>query len=331
MKNKTALIRRAAFSALLLSASLSFSNICVATQPLQEKILLFPNEAGYGNLSKITVSNPLELRVQRAPLGIARGTVKVPANVRVYYEPGPRFFQNPQILLKLPPNSIDYIKMQFTPMGDGEERMSDHAVEYVAHLTGLRIVDFDKSDTSDAGAAKVAGMPNLIGLSSCESLITGTCLKSLSTCPKLEVMRLGSLQVSNESLRFLKDFKSLKRMDLNRAGLNSVGIQHLAACTNLLHLDISGNPKINGKDLSKLIALKKLKVINLRDTHVPIADIKAFANNRRITVIMPRMLAQYSKGDRDQIKTIHGDLLFDFDSKLVNPDMKTIFGTVNRK
>ncbi len=78
------------------------------------------------------------------PLGEAKGTIKVPASVRICYEPGPKFFSNPQILLKFPPDSIEYIKMKFTPMEDNEEHMSDHAVEFVAHLRGLRIVDFDK-------------------------------------------------------------------------------------------------------------------------------------------------------------------------------------------
>lgn len=314
---------------------LVFGALCSFTVALsanpKEKILVFPNEHSYGTLSKITSMKPLELRVQKLPLGEAKGTIKLPANVRVCYEPGPKFFRNPQILLKFSPDSIEYIKMKFTPMEDNEESMSDHAVEFVSHLRGLHIVDFDKSDTTDAGAAKLAGMPNLTGISSSESLITGTCFKSLSTCPKLEVMRIGSVQISNESLRFLKDFKNLKRMDLTRVGLNSEGIEHLAKCKTLTYLDIASNPKLTGKDLAKLMALKKLKVINLRNNHISIPEIKAFANNRKIAVIMPRMLAQYSKQDQAEAKKIHADLRFDFDSKPINPDINTIFGTVNRK
>lgn len=314
---------------LVLGVLFSFTGVSSANP--KEKVLAFPNEHSYGTLSKITSMKPLELRVQKMPLGEAKGTITVPGNVRVCYEPGPKFFSNPQILLKFSPDSIEYIKMKFTPMEDNEVHMSDRAVGFVAHLTGLRIVDFDKSDTTDAGAAKLASMPNLTGISSSESLITGTCFKSLSTCPKLEVMRIGSVQINNESLRFLKDFKSLRRLDLTRVGLNSQGVEHLAKCKTLTYLDISSNPKLTGKDLAKLMALKKLAVINVRNNHFSIAEIRAFADNRKVAVIMPRMLAQYSKQEQAEAKKIHADLRFDFDHKPINPDINTIFGTVNRK
>ncbi len=309
----------------------SILNAFAAGPVAKEKVLLFPNERSYGTLSKIVEMRSWDVRIKKTPLGEAKGTIKVPANVRICYEPGAKFFRNPQMVLRLAPDSIDFIKMQFTPMEDEEEKMSDQAVEYLTHLKGLRIVDFDKSDTTDKGAARLAGMPNLTGISSTEALVTGTCFKSLSTCPKLEVMRIGAVQISNESLRFLKDFKSLKRIALIRAGLNSEGMQHLANTPNLTHLDISANRKVTGKDLLKLMALKKLAVINLRDTYIKVADVKVFANNRKVSVIMPRMLAQYSKQERDEIKTIHGNLQFDVDTRLANPDVNTIFGTVNRK
>ncbi len=316
---------------LFVGVMLSVTSTAGANPNTKEKVLVFPNEHAYGSISKVTVIKPLELRVKREPIAEAKGTVRVPGNIPIYYEPGPKFFRNPQILLKLPPDAFYYIKMQFTPMEDNEEHMSDRAVEFLTHLKGLRIIDFDKSDTTDAGAAKLAGMPHLTGISASGCLISGTCFNQLSTCPKLEVMRLGSIQVSNESLRFLKDFKSLKRIDLNRAGLNTTGIQHLANCPDLLSLDISANPKVNGKDLSKLMALKKLRLINLRDTNLSVAEIKAFLNKRNIAVVMPRMLAQYSKSERDEITKVHGDLRFDLDTRVAMPDANTIFGTVNRK
>jgi hypothetical protein len=316
---------------LFLGVMLSVSSVSGANPNTKEKVLVFPNEHSYGNLSKITATKPLELLVDKSPLGEARGTIKVPVNVRICYEPGPKFYQNPQILLKFSPDSIYYMKMPFIAMDDNEMQMSDRAVQFLTHLSGLRVVDFNKSDTTDAGAKKLAGMPNLTGMTAVGCLITGTCFRELSTCPKLEVIRLGSTQVSNESLRFLKNLKNLKRLDLNRAGLTSVGIQHIANFQSLLQLDISANPKITGKDLSKLTVLKKLELLNLRDTNLSLAEIKDFLNKRKVAVVMPRMLAQYSKAERDEIAKIKGDLRFDFGIRPVHPDINTIFGTVNRK
>ena len=310
-------------------ASISFAKDSPAKP--REKILTFPNERSYGNLSKVLEISHLDIHVKKSPLGEARGTVRFPAGTKLYYVPGPKFFQNPQILLKLPPDSIEYIKMQFTSMDDAEDRMSDRAVPYLRHLTALEGVDFDKSDTTDAGAAKLDGMPNLKGISTSESAVTGTFLKALSTCPKMEFIRFGAVQVNIDSLQNLKNFKHLRRLVLTRCGLTDAAAVQIAACPTLEQLDLSFNPSITDKTLAKLATLKKLENLNLRDTGISIAAIKAFAAGKKVTIVMPKMRALYSKAELAEIKKIPANLEFDFDHTKNTKEVHDLLQPINRK
>ena len=301
-----------------------------ASPKSKEKILEFPNDTSYGNLSKVVHVNPLETHAERAPLGQARGIIKVPSDAIIFFEPGPRFFQRPEILNKLPPDSIAYIRMQFTAMDDNEMQMSDKAVKYLRHLTGLLAVDFDRSDTSDIGAAELAGLPNLQAVSLTGSTVNGTCLKSLSSCPKLQMLRFGSGQVKDEALKSLSNYKSLKRLVLNRCNLTDTSAQNIAKGKSIVLLDVSNNPKISDTGL-KYLGQLKLDYINLRETGVSIAGVRDFVKNRQCRVVMPRMFSEYSKAQLDEIKKIRGgDIVFDHDHQIKYSDLKTIFGTVDR-
>lgn len=304
---------------------------CFASAPQKkEKVLEFPSDTSYGNLSRVTEVKPLETHALRVPLGQAKGTIKVPADTIIFFEPGPRFFQRPEILLKLPPDSIEYARIQFTAMDDNEMQMSDRAVKYLRHLTGLRAVDFDRSDTSDAGAAQLAGLPNLTAVSMSGSTVNGTCLKNLSSCPKLQMLRFGSGKIDDESLKSVKDFKNLKRLVFNRCNLTDASIKNLAKDASFKMLDISNNPKITDEALKHLAPLK-LEYINLRETNVSIAGLQGYYKNHQCKIVMPRMHSQYSKEQLKEISKIRGNIVFDFDHRIQYADVKTIFGSVNRK
>lgn len=296
-----------------------------------EKVLPFPNEHGYGALSRVTGKNKYEINVQRQPLGEAKGVFKIPATTEIYFEPGPKFFQNPQILLKLPHNSIEYINMQFTAMEDREDTYGDRAMGYLPHLTSLRGVLMDKSDTSDAGVSKLASLKNLEGISTTGSMVRGTFLKDLRNCRKLFLIRFGASHIDNDSLRYLKDYPNLKRLVFNRCNLMQQGIEHIAKCPKLESLDLSFNPRLTDKALETLTAVKSLAIINLRETPVSVAAIKKFAEARRpVIVIMPKETGRYSPEEVRAIRKIKGDLRFDNDRGNSKPDVKTLLAPVSR-
>lgn len=325
-------IQRLAEIALLCFGCAAICGCPAETQAKQGEIILpFPKEKGYGTLSKVVREGLLETNAKKTPLGEAKGTIKLPADTLVFYEAGPRFFQNPRVLQGFPPESIAYIKMQFTAMEDAEEKLCDKAISSLRHLSGLRAANFDKSDTTDEGVAQLAGMPKLRAISTTETMVRGDCLKSLASCPNLSMVRFGAIQMKNESLRYLKDLKALKRLVVNRCGIDSQGVKYIAMCPTLTQLDISNNPKISDADVLKLKVLKRLEYVNLRDTGVTIQGIKDFAAARKVRIVMPKMLSQYTKAQRTDIDAIKGNIVFDFDHRLNDADYNTIFGTINRK
>ncbi|MBA3991945.1 MAG: hypothetical protein C0469_00360 [Cyanobacteria bacterium DS2.3.42] len=281
----------------------------------QTKILEFPDQPYYGTLSKVTKIIPLEIRVEKVPLGQARAKVRIAAKTIVLYEPGPRFFQNPQILFKLAPDSIQFIKMQFTSMDEKEYPLSDRAVPYLNHLKGLVGIDFDKSDTTDAGAEKLKDLPNLQALSAMGTGITGTCIKSFATFPKLKFLKIGSTEINNASLRYLHDLASLRKLVVNRAKVNAVGMQHIAACPNLTHLDVSFNAEVDDKGLELIKPLKNLQVINLRGTSVSARAIRNFSKSKTLWLTTPKLAKQYSKQELDELRKTSYHLHFDAEPK----------------
>jgi hypothetical protein len=144
------------------------------------------------------------------------------------------------------------------------------------------------------------------------------------------MLRFGSGKIDDESLKSVKDFKNLKRLVFNRCNLTDASIQNIAKGASFKMLDISNNPKITG-DALKYLAPLKLDYINLRETNVSISALRDYYKNHQCKIVMPRMQNQYSKEQLKEISKIRADIVFDFDHRIQYADVKTIFGSVNRK
>lgn len=279
-----------------------------------EKTLNFPASQSVGWLIDIAQDPGLECNIHGKRLCKAQGTVKVSRSKRLKFEPNSHFFEQPECLLKLPSDAFDYIELRFLSMADNEENISDKVIPYVTHLTGLKAVSLDKSETTDAAAAKLAILPNLTSLSTTDSLVTGKCLEQLKKCKSISFLRFGNSKIDHNSLQYLAQLPNLKRLSLRKTGLKKADIEQVCKCTNLINLAISQNPGVDDSCVALVTKLKNLTDLELADTAVSIAGLEKLSVLKNLNVSLPKPMAAYSPRERIRFKQLFPHSKFDLES-----------------
>ena len=294
------------------------------------RILQFPTEYSVGTLGLLGKTSGVTAKGKVLPLGEARGLIKVPRDKLVKMFLGMQFFQHPQCLLKLPPDGIDYINLRFTAMSDADESVSDRLIPYIHHLSGLKGIDLDKSETTDAGLAKLGTMPELRALALAETMVTGKCLGQLIGCKKLEALRFGRGTIDNESLRYAKEFPQLVNLELSRTNLSLRGLEHVSKCTKLRSLDINENSAIDDRAVPLLLKLSKLENLHIKRTKISFAGLMQLSKMRLSKISLPMPFSQYSKSEQGQIKKQFPHITTKPPKQSVDSYTQTMFGPMSR-
>jgi len=262
------------------------------------KILDFPRAYPVGFIYVVPKAVELECNVKGLPIGRAQGRLVVPADKQLKFVPDHHFFEHPECLLKLPADAFDYIDLRFCSMDDGEEKMSDNAAAYVAHITGLKAISFDRSDTTDNGAAKVAAMPVLEGVSFTATMVNGTCLSALRNCKSLRFVRFEELTINNDMLKYLSQLPQLRRLTLRRVALTKAGLTEVSKCGQLINLDLGRNNNIDDSCLPLIAKMKKLEELALDETHVSLKGLLSSLSGLKLkNLALPFALSKYSAAE----------------------------------
>ncbi len=279
-----------------------------------EKTLNFPASQSVGWIIDVPQDPGLECNIHGNRLCKAQGTVKVSRSKHLKFEPNSHFFEQPECLLKLPGDAFDYIELRFLSMADNEENISDKVITYVTHLKGLKAVSLDKSETTDAAAAKLALLPNLTSLSATDSLVRGKCLDQLRKCKTISFLRFGNGEIDHSSLQFLAQFPNLKRLSLRKTQLRKADIEQVCKCTNLINLAISQNPGVDDSCVALVTKLKNLTDLELADTAVSIAGLEKLSVLKNLNVSLPKPMATYSQKEKSRFKQLFPHSKFNLES-----------------
>lgn len=312
MRSRLTLLAALVSVAVSLCALTNSSNQTLAAS--SEKTLNFPSSQSVGWIIDVPQDPGLECNIHGNRLCKAQGTVKVSRSKHLKFEPNSHFFEQPECLLKLPGDAFDYIELRFLSMADNEENISDKVIAYVTHLKGLKAVSLDKSETTDAAAAKLALLPNLTSLSATDSLVRGKCLNELRKCKSISFLRFGNGEIDHDSLQFLAQFPNLKRLSLRRAGLKRADIEKVSKCTNLVNLAISQNPGVDDSCVALVAKLKNLNELELADTAVSVAGIEKLSVLKNLNMSLPKPMAAYSPRERVRFKQLFPHSKFDLES-----------------
>lgn len=284
------------------SRSVYAVNAYAANKSEGMRLLPFPTEYSVGTVGLLDKTSAFAAKGKLLPIGEARGLIKVPQDKLVKLYPGVQFFQHPEFLLKLPPDGIDYINLRFTAMTDADEKISDRLVPYIHHLSGLKGIDMDQSETTDAGLSKLGAMPELRALALSETMVTGKCLRDLTVCRKLESLRFGKGAIDNESLRYLVEFPNLANLELSRTNLSLRGLEHVSKCKKLSSLDINENPSIDDRAVPLLLKLTNLDHLYIKQTKISYAGLLQLRKLGPITIALPQSFDRYTLAQQEQIR-----------------------------
>ncbi len=283
------------------------------------KTLRFPTELKMGQIFQVPKHLDLECGDRGQPIGPARGVIRVPANAILRLIPDGDFYRFPEFIEQMPADAFQYIQIRFTAMEEREINQCDKAMKYVPHFRSLRVVDLDKSDTSDIGASELARLPELTVFSATDTTVRGSFLKALKACKNLQMIRLGLGMVDNNELRHLKDYPKLRRLVVTGGGLNRVGLSHICECKHLERMDISRNKKIDDSSVPDLLKLpKSIRVIELQGTSISAAKLASLAKVFHCKILAPKPRESYSAQEL-KILAPYGNVEFDQGKIRENP------------
>lgn len=247
----------------------------------------------------------------------AKGKVAIPANTFTKLEVAPVAIAHPELLDKLPADGIDSISMRYSSMEEGEDSVLDRALAHIGHIKSLKKIYFSRSDVSDVGLSKLDGLSDLRLLEAGMTAIHGEFLKSLTGLKKLRNLRLGGNEIIEKNLACLKEFPVLKQLSLARCRLTLQGLSHVSHCPLIYELDISQNPRIGDNEMTYLLPLKKLIVLDLEGTNVSLSGLATLKALPLIQLSLPR--SKYSEDDMKRLREYfpHAKL------ELAKHDMKT--------
>lgn len=106
-------------------------------------------------------------------------------------------------------------------------------------------------ETTDAGAAPLADLTDLIWLNLNDTHITDDGLTSISRLPRLKQLRLDETGITDAGLVHLAGLANLETLNLSRTQVTDEGLAHLAGLPNLKELDVT-RTRVTSAGVAKL-------------------------------------------------------------------------------
>jgi hypothetical protein len=277
---------------LFLSAGIPSRTVTAATDS-QARIIHFPVDRSLGKLMvrPMTVqegadgSGPWSLYTGWEFFDQAQGEVTVPAghqvSLLVWHADG---WWDLSPLRQLRPDDLWQLQIHGSHTGGGKP--GDSCMQYVAHLTGLGVLDLDRTNVTKAGIQHMLALKNLqhlsvpdliddasmvhvAQLSGLESLVLGqdrvtnAGLKHLARLEFLTELSLGGGRMTNDGLAYLAELPRLRRLRLWGKNFTDAGLAYLKKCRSLEYLDLRSLSQTTDAGLVHLARIPQLKDLNL--------------------------------------------------------------------
>lgn len=264
-----------ALAPLLALVSLLFSPEEVFSSP--EQHIVFATKESLGRLTLLPADfDGLNKHPRGRTLGQALGKQTVPANKVLMISFFDNIQGNERAFSLLPPRVI--VALDFH--GTGVDDRTIVAMSKLPCLADLKLVDLSDTEITDASILALSNLKYLRTLVCSSTAIQGSNLTSLLKVTTLRKLYLGCNKIEPEALSRVAQLRQLECLNLARTGLDDKLAENLTKMSNLIHLEISDNPKLTDKGLALLRTLPKLKSIDLRNTGVTANGILAWRKSK---------------------------------------------------
>lgn len=119
------------------------------------------------------------------------------------------------------------------------DRATDAEMEHVGRLGRLRVFGASRAGVTDAGLARLRGLPSLENVHlSYSSRISGASLAHLKALPKLGHIHLAQVRVTDADLAHLEGMAALEWLNLSFTQVTDAGLAHLEGLSSLTQLQL---------------------------------------------------------------------------------------------
>lgn len=227
-----------------------------------DRILAFPADESVGKVIQLDKNfHVINRHLSGKPYKDCIGAAKVPANLTLLLVANDTFTKHANILLKMPADSFAAATFEHTAIADQQ-------MAAIGHLTGLRYLDLDGTETSDAGMAELAGLEDLEYLDLAHTLIKGACLVKFGGMKKLQYIDLSANDINCRYVASLASLPLLRELHIAKSGLRDQDLAIVAKLPGLTNLSLTDNHNITDNGLKKLITCKHLNWLDVRGTAV---------------------------------------------------------------
>ena len=261
------------------------------------RTLNFPRDYSLGELF---LSPTAALPVDRDLIGAARGTIIVPPGKFVTFVPAHRFYQAPEIIDTLPADGIDRLFLNSCAMDDAEEKFCDNVLARISHLSGLLVLNLDRSSVTDIGAAHAKDLPALQYLSAYGTLLNGSFIKQLVGHKTLRNLSLQETALTEQNMKFFALVPHLEHINIEHCNVADAGLKNLIGCKNLLNLQLADNPKITDRSIPTVLTFKNLRMITLSGTGMTNAGAMQLKKLPLRAIVMP--VPVYDRKEQEKIR-----------------------------
>ncbi len=188
--------------------------------------------------------------------------------------------------------------------------VTDAGLAHLRQMKSLHELALTRTNITDAGLAQLEGLPQLDSLWLRETHVTDAGLEHLRSLTKLRNLSLSHLPVTDSGLINVETLKNLQQLFLDQTHVTDAGLVYLKGLTQLYSLDVSETrvtdaglaelrglrnlqilslqrlPRVSDAALRRILHLRGLRSIDVRDTHISargIEILKAALPNLRIT------------------------------------------------
>jgi len=158
--------------------------------------------------------------------------------------------------------------------------VTDVGVQQLAALPRLEVIAVRGTGVTEAGLAALKGLSQLRILSLSRLPITDTGLATIGELKNLQNLSLDQTRVGNAGLAHLGGLSQLATLDLSRTAVTEDGLASLQRLKNLRILSLQGLPGLTDTAVPKILRLKALRIVDLRDTQISAAAFEVLKSAR---------------------------------------------------
>jgi Leucine-rich repeat (LRR) protein len=158
------------------------------------------------------------------------------------------------------------------------DNVSDAGLAHLKAMTGIEVLDLADEPITDAGLAHLSGLSTIRSLRVSNTPVTDAGLAHLRGLNRLEDLSLEKTRINDAGLVHLKGLP-LEGLSLAATDVTDAGMAELSGIKSLVRLRLY-RTKVTDAGLARLRGLPKLKSLDLRETQVSEAGIKALRRAR---------------------------------------------------